>query len=150
MSSTDTYSSGNSDTYQSSDDWNDIITDIQKFFNDIDAKIEKSADKNQLQKDTLHTNIRYSLNKMYKNIKMLSVKYDVGYRLPHRVKEIVTLRNYGYEPLGKRDWIVYTDKGDFIYLEDKGKWYLHTDNVYETQKYGKSIKQDELINILCR
>ena len=105
MATTDTFSTSGvlNNTSTSSEDWNDILTDIQNFFNDIDAKIEKSTDKNQLQKETLHSNIRYSLNKMYKNIKMLSDKYDVGYRLPHRVKEIVTLRNYGYEPLGKRD-----------------------------------------------
>lgn len=127
-----------------------IDSDIDKFFSDLNIDIKSSLDKNHQENIDVDSNLRYSLNKIYNNIKFLAYKYDIGYRIPSYVQEIIKLKNYSYKTIGKHDWIVFTDKGDFVYLENKSKWYFYTEFTYKTKEFGESIKQIEMINILLK
>jgi glucan-binding YG repeat protein len=128
-----------------------IYIAIDDLFELMDDNIVQFITEKRPEEKIIHSNLRYSFNKIYEKLKDISERYDVSFRVPNNVKHIKKINpEYTYQPIGNKDWLIFTDQGEFVYITQKGKWYVFNKNAYYNDELGSSITQEKLNEILLK
>jgi hypothetical protein len=128
-----------------------IDSAIDNLFEIMDENIVQFITEKRPEEKIIHSNLRHSFNKVHEKLKEISERYDVAFRVPGDVKYICKLnQKYKYQPIGNNDWLIFTDQGEFVYINKNKKWYVFAECSYYNNELGPSITQQELIKILIK